>query len=119
MNRDLDDLTPLDARNSLLMDPAKMPMSTTTHLNADTAYYNDAKNPLIKTRSEDSFESSNPYGQNAMAMSTYRDERTGMMGSTTGPRRSNESTDRLVPGDAVLAGKQPTVPNMGYRGVAY
>lgn len=104
LNRDLDNLTPLDARNSLLMDPAD---------------YRDAKNPQVggyplstySTRT--SYEGSRP----------YRDE-------TPPPRPwgRRESSENLV-GSAASIGRsaspfpqtrQPTLPDFGdYRGRAY
>jgi hypothetical protein len=110
MNRDLDNLTPLDARNSLLMDPSKMPH-----------FDNDPKHPLMKKDSEDSFmrEPANPYS-GATPLQTYRH---------LGPVESQEN---LVSGAAPLGGRgispprqQPTIPNInfsgytGYRGAAY
>jgi len=93
LNRDFDNLTPLDARNSLLMDPSRMtPMSF--------------ENPK---RSSDSYlhEPTNPYA-GATPLRKYRNE---------GPL---ESTENLVRGAAPLGGgtrapsipRQPTVPNL-------
>jgi len=117
LNRDLDNLTPLDARNSLLMDPAKVPMNS--------AYEHDPKNALTKTNSADSFmnEPANPYAGS-----------TPLRPFTPQTHRSNfsvESRENLVAGAAPLGGvsgsppRQPTLPNLGnqpyggYRGVAY
>ena len=114
LNRDLDNLTPLDARNSLLMDPAKMPMNT--------AYENDPKYPLVKQTSGDSFmyEPANPY-TGATPLRSYTPQ------STHRTMRSVESRENLVRGAAPLGGgsppREPGLPNLqgygGYRGVAY
>ncbi|KAH8602508.1 hypothetical protein B0O99DRAFT_531463 [Bisporella sp. PMI_857] len=114
MNRDLDNLTPLDARNSLLMDLSKVPNVG-----------NDPKHPLMKQNSEDSFmrEPANPYS-GATPLREYRN---------MGPIESQEN---LVSGAAPLGGRaqsppgaprqqQPTIPNLnmpgyaGYRGQTY
>lgn len=134
LNRDLDNLTPLDARNSLLMDPAQMPL--TGH---------EAKYPLIRyvfiifiiqrlryrclifvcplltirsprQGSDDSFEPANPYS-GATPLRPY----------TPQNHRTTDSRENLVLGAAPIGGsppRQPTIPNIpnnggGYRGVAY
>ncbi|TVY57027.1 Flavin carrier protein 2 [Lachnellula cervina] len=118
LNRDLDNLTPLDARNSLLMDPSKVPMNS--------AYEHDPKNALTKQNSADSFmnEPANPYAGS-----------TPLRPYTPPTHRSNfsvESRENLVSGAAPLGGvsgsppQQPTLPNIGgnqpygrYGGAAY
>ncbi|KAH6666562.1 hypothetical protein B0J14DRAFT_194202 [Halenospora varia] len=121
LNRDLDNLTPLDARNSLLMDPAQRP------LNED--YTRDHKLPLVKQSSADSFmnEPANPYaGATPLRPFTPQTHRT---------LDSTSSREHLVSNAAPLGGdphgsppQQPTLPNFqsqqqqnygGYRGVAY
>ncbi|TAQ89534.1 hypothetical protein B7494_g2141 [Chlorociboria aeruginascens] len=111
--RDLDNLTPLDARNTLLVDPGKM----------NTVYDSDPKQQLMKENSFDSFtnEPANPYA-GATPLRSY----TGMTRRGNG---SVSSTENLVEGAAPLGGREntfrqePTVPNIpgysGYRGVAY
>lgn len=116
LNRDLDNLTPLDARNSLLMDPTKMPM---------TSYERDAKHPLTREESSDSFsnEAANPYAVPMRPFTPPTQHRR---------RGSRDSQENLVANAAPLGGtngsppRQPTLPNMnnnnnagGYRGVAY
>ncbi|KAK4693955.1 hypothetical protein P7C71_g3539, partial [Lecanoromycetidae sp. Uapishka_2] len=115
INRDLDDLTPLDARNSLLIDPVD---------------YTDTKNPQVKA-----YPLSTYTRRTSSPMTPYRDT------ETPPPRRArgmNESTENLVSSASSMghrhnrstsresdglspprAGRQPTVPDMGYRGVAY
>jgi hypothetical protein len=120
LNRDLDNLTPLDARNSLLIDPPKV-----------TAYDNESKYPLVKDNSVDSFrndgatpfrtftpQSQRPFNLQSQRPFTPQGHRT--MGSV-------ESQENLVQGAAPLGGgggsppRQPTLPFTGYggyRGVA-
>lgn len=140
LNRDLDNLTPLDARNSLLMDPTKLNSSS-------TAYDHDPKTPLTKTVSEnDSFlnDPANPYsGATPMRPYTPQSQRPYTPESPFPARpftanshrtlRSMDSRENLVQGAAPLGGesgsppRQPTVPSIppqygaggGYRGVAY
>jgi hypothetical protein len=113
LNRDLDNLTPLDARNSLLMDPSKM----------NPTYDNETKYPLVKQNSPDSFmnEPANPYsGATPLRPYTPQSHR---------PMRSVESRENLVHGAAPLGGvggsppRQPMIPNLRgygeYRSVAY
>jgi len=125
LNRDLDNLTPLDARNSLLMDPTQRPMNG--------KYEQDFKNPLIKENSSDSFmnEPANPYA-GATPLRTYTPS------SHHRGKSSDASRERLVTGAAPLGGtsgsppphdRQPTLPNFnqpqayggsgGYRGVTH
>lgn len=134
LNRDLDNLTPLDARNSLLMDPTK--------LNSLPTYEQEAKNPLVKTVSEnDSFlnEPANPYsGATPMRSFTphavsrpYTPEAGFSRPFTANTHRtlnSMESRENLVQGAAQLGGIEgspPQIPRQygggggGYRGVAY
>ncbi|KAE8452239.1 hypothetical protein EG329_001706 [Mollisiaceae sp. DMI_Dod_QoI] len=138
LNRDLDNLTPLDARNSLLMDPTKLNNST---------YENDAKHPLVKTVSEnDSFfnEPANPYA-NATPMRPFTPQSAPsrpftpegpfhrpFTANSHRPLHSMESHENLVQGAAQLGGvdgsppRQAEIPRLppqygggGYRGVAY
>ena len=114
-NRDLDDLTPLDARNSLLIDPTE---------------YKDVKNPQGKSYPLSTYSSRRSYD----TVQPYRDE-------TPPPRRprgADESSENLVnsaaemgyghdrsasgESDAVNSPstrRQPKIPNMDYRGQAY
>ncbi|KAL8972870.1 MAG: hypothetical protein Q9183_000297 [Haloplaca sp. 2 TL-2023] len=116
VNRDLDNLTPLDARNSLLMDPAD---------------YKDAKDPHVQGYLMGTYSSRTSYD----AVRPYRDE-------TPPPRpwgARRESTENLVSSAASLGhrhdrsnsresfgvspppvSREPTVPDFGdYRGRAY
>ncbi|KAL8840928.1 MAG: hypothetical protein Q9170_001121 [Blastenia crenularia] len=113
LNRDLDNLTPLDARNSLLMDPAE---------------YKDAKNPQARGYPMSTYSNQTSYD----AVRPYRDE-------TPPPRPwGRESTENLVNSAASLGRRHerstsrdsgvaspppltrgPTVPDVGdYRGRA-
>lgn len=129
LNRDLDNLTPLDARNSLLIDPTKMS-------GADSAYEHDAKHPLVRDGSADSFthnESANPY---AVPMRPFTpQDRPFTPKSQHRTLGSRDSHENLVQNAAPLGGinssppRQPAIPNLngyggntgggGYRGVAY
>ena len=117
LNRDLDNLTPLDARNSLLIDPNR-------HVN-NPSYDHDIKHPLVK---QDSFmnDPANPYS-NAHTARPYVQHRQ---------LSSVDSSENLVEGAAPLGGRaaspprHPGFPNgggygnngyggNGYRGMAY
>jgi hypothetical protein len=126
LNRDLDNLTPLDARNSLLMDPANMPLSS----GANGAYEHDVKHPLVRDASADSFTHNEPGNPYAVPMRPFTPQ---SQHRTLGSRDSHEN---LVQHAAPLGGvsgsppRQPAIPNLagyggnsgaggGYRGVAY
>lgn len=115
INRDLDDLTPLDARNSLLIDPTE---------------YTDVKNPQAKSYPMSAYSSRRSYD----TVQPYRDETP----PPRHPRGADESSENLVSSAADMgygqdrtvsrgrdgasspsARRQPTLPNMGYRGQAY
>ncbi|KAL9595824.1 MAG: hypothetical protein Q9219_006201 [cf. Caloplaca sp. 3 TL-2023] len=115
LNRDLDNLTPLDARNSLLMDPAD---------------YKDSKNPQARGFPMGTYSSRTSYD----AVVPYRDET-----SPPRPWGRRESIENLVSSAASLGHRHersmsrgsevtspppvtsdPTVPEFGdYRGRAY
>ncbi|KAL8772185.1 MAG: hypothetical protein Q9209_002620 [Squamulea sp. 1 TL-2023] len=111
VNRDLDNLTPLDARNSLLMDPAD---------------YRDAKNPHVGEYPMSTYSGRSSYD----AVRRYRDE------TSPRPWGRGESSENLVSSAASLGRRherddsddanpypptrQPMVPDFGdYRGQAY
>ncbi|KAI9675613.1 MAG: hypothetical protein M1817_000979 [Caeruleum heppii] len=133
LNRDLDNLTPLDARNSLLMDPS-------------TFHASPNKGPMV---SEHPLQP--PFGSNAKAPLGYRPVATRRDSTPMGRPRfgSRDSTDHLVTSAASMGGhrherslsppsispygspppasRQPTLPNVGaangggagYRGFAF
>lgn len=119
LNRDLDNLTPLDARNSLLLDSSKI----------QSNYENDPKLPLIKQDSSDSF---NPYA-GGTPLRSYTPQARPYTPPNHRAIGSLESRENLVRGAAPLGGvgegsppRQPTVPNLpdygsygGYRPAAY
>lgn len=115
INRDLDDLTPLDARNSLLIDPTD---------------YKDVKNPQAKSYPLSTYSRRRSYD----TVQPYRDE-------TPPPRRprgADESSENLVSSAADMGygldrdvsresdganspftRRQPTIPKTDYHGQAY
>lgn len=123
LNRDLDNLTPLDARNSLLMDPTKNNMSTGT-------YDVDPKYPLVQQRTPDSYmnEPANPY-QNGTPMRTFTQGSQRPFAPT--PRSFTPQTHRTAHSvesqEHLLRGQSPprqeAIPNLpgygGYRGAGY
>jgi hypothetical protein len=118
LNRDFDNLTPLDARNSLLMDPTNM----------SSGYQNEPKYPLVKQDSANSFmhEPTNPYA-GATPLRSFSPQARPFTPPTHGVMRLDESRENLVRGAAPLGGeggsppRQPTIPNIsGYgRGPIY
>lgn len=117
--RDLDNLTPLDARNSLLMSTAKT---------SNSAYDNDPKHPLVQQPTPDSFmhDPANPYS-NATPLRPYTPGSQRGFAPTPRPftpqtHRNNdsiESREHLLGDDSPP--RQPTLPNLRayeeYRGV--
>ena len=115
VNRDLDNLTPLDARNSLLMDPME---------------YRDIKDPQVKGYPLSTYSRRSSYD----VVKPYRDD-------TPPPQRqfgAHESSENLVGSAAGMGhtdgrsinresdglrlppmGREPTVPDVGLRGQAY
>lgn len=119
LNRDLDNLTPLDARNSLLMDPQKTSMSG--------GYDSEPKQPLMKQTSNDSFmnEPANPYA-GATPMRSFTPQQRPYTPQSSRSLRQMESRENLVTGAAPIGGsppREPAVPNLqgygGYRGAGY
>jgi len=116
-----ENLTPLDARNSLLM------TSTGIH-NTQTGYENDPKYPLVQQQTSDSFlsEPSNPYS-NATPLRPYPPGQQRAFSPTQRPfgpqthrtQHSLESQEHLLRGESPP--RQPTLPNLqgynGYQGV--
>ncbi|KAI9812627.1 MAG: hypothetical protein M1827_004616 [Pycnora praestabilis] len=112
-NRDLDNLTPLDARNSLLIDPSEYkdsmlkaplvlehPLGPSNGGHSNTSFRNQPpRRPRIQQR-----ESAEPL-VGAAAVHGQNHERS----------FSDESDDR----SRSPLGRQPTVPDLGYRGMAY
>ena len=112
LNRDLDNLTPLDARNSLLMDPAD---------------YKDSKNPQVKgyplstysTRT--SYEGSRPYRDETPPPRPWgrRESSENLVNSAASIGRSHERRESDDAGPFAPT-RQPTLPDLGdYRGRAY
>lgn len=101
MHRDV--LTPLDARNSLLLERPKSDGSTTF---AVSETVQDVKQPLARNASPDRYmsaEPANPYAANAYA----RPE------TPSYPVDDQIHEKPLLGGAAPMSGREPTVPNMG------
>ena len=96
-------LTPLDARNSLLLERPKSDGSTTF---AVSETVQDVKQPLARNASPDRYmsaEPANPYAANAYA----RPE------TPSYPVDDQNHEKPLLGGAAPMSGREPTVPNMG------
>ncbi|KAK7988048.1 initiation-specific alpha-1-6-mannosyltransferase [Apiospora arundinis] len=107
MQRETDALTPLDARNSLLLDRKQTNGSTTFSM---SDHVQEVKQPLARNTSPDRYlgvEPANPYS-NAAGLNTFRP----LTPST--PLNGGDS-DRLIGGAAPM-GREPTLPNMGGGG---
>ncbi|KAL3419336.1 transient receptor potential domain containing protein [Phlyctema vagabunda] len=115
LNRDLDNLTPLDARNSLLMDPQKM------------TYESEPKTPLMKQHSQDSFmdEPAHPYA-GATPLRSFTPQGRPFNPQNSRSLTQRDSSENLVTGAAPIGTsppRQPALPDLdgygGYRGRAY
>lgn len=119
MQRDLDTLTPLDARNSLLKERTDSGLSNTADSMsvAKSAAMQDAK-PIRPHRSSSpdrylGVEPANPYGQSAS-----------LMGNTSRPLTpATPSADASLVSNAAPIGRsdtrQPTLPNIGGDSYGY
>ncbi|RFU29668.1 hypothetical protein B7463_g6655, partial [Scytalidium lignicola] len=115
MNRDLDVLTPLDARDSLLMGPSKSSMST--------SYYGAEKHGHGRNYSTGEFsihEPANPYS-GAASLNSFKPSQSPF---PQRPGLKNGSTEDLVSAAAPLGNEPLTQPLLGqgqggYRGVPY
>jgi hypothetical protein len=118
--RDLDNLTPLDARNSLLMDPTRMP---------HPGYENDPKYPLVKQQTPDSYMNESGYS-NATPLRPFTPGSQRGFVPTPRPytpqghrpmQHSIESEEHLLRGQSPP--RQPTLPQLQnyreYRGAGY
>ncbi|KAH6660569.1 hypothetical protein BKA67DRAFT_589954 [Truncatella angustata] len=113
MQRDMDTLTPLDARNSLLLDHVKTKegASSTTFSLADNIQ--ESKQPLTRGQSPERYPGSTLEPSNPYSMATYNRPLT-----PSQPFGADQSGDRLLGGAAPMA-RQPTVPSVtgyGYNG---
>ncbi|KAI4223246.1 MAG: hypothetical protein L6R36_005565 [Xanthoria steineri] len=113
LNRDLDTLTPLDARNSLLMDPAD---------------YRDAKNPQVGSyplstySTRTSYEGSRPYRDETPPQHSWRrrESSENLVGSAASIGRSYDRRRESDDGSPFPQTRQPTLPEFGdHRGRAY
>ena len=116
LNRDFDDLTPLDARNSLLMNPTNIP----------SEYQKEPKYPLAKQDSANSFmhEPTNPYA-GATPLRSFSPRARSFTPPTHRVMRSDESRENLMRGAEPLGmedgspPRQPTIPNLTSYGRGY
>jgi len=115
LNRDLDDLTPLDARNSLLIDPIDYKDVKTLHGKSYpmSTYSRRSSSPIAPYRDE------TPPPRRA---ENVRDSSENLVRSAAKMGHShNRSTSRESDGmSPSMVNREPTVPYMGYRpGQAY
>ncbi|KAK8050361.1 hypothetical protein PG994_012091 [Apiospora phragmitis] len=107
MQRETDALTPLDARNSLLLDRKQSHGSTTFSVSDNVQ---ELKQPLARNASPDRYlgvEPANPYGNAAGFNASSR--------PLTPITPINGDQERLIGGAAPM-GREPTLPNMGGYG---
>jgi hypothetical protein len=113
MQRDMDTLTPLDARNSLLLDRVKTkvePSSTTFSL-ADNIH--DSKQPLTRGQSPERYLGSDIEHANPYSVATYNRPLT-----PNQPFGVDQSREQLL-GSAAPMGREAAIPNVngyGYGG---
>ncbi|KAI2621409.1 hypothetical protein GGS26DRAFT_569053 [Hypomontagnella submonticulosa] len=109
--RDMDDLTPLDARNSLLLDRSKTNESSITITYANANAMSDYKQPINQRDSSPdqyigiAIEPINKYSSLNASYSRPLTPNTPMGGL-------NQSSENLV-ANAAPVGRQPTLPNVG------
>jgi hypothetical protein len=110
MQRDMDTLTPLDARNSLLMERQKQEGSTTFSMSNTVS---DRKVSLSRDESPHRYSSNagNPYSSLSTAGHGFHQPLTPNVPYSQDPDREN-----LVAHAAPISRQQPTVPDVGgYR----
>ncbi|KAI0022430.1 TRP-domain-containing protein [Xylariomycetidae sp. FL0641] len=118
LQRDMDTLTPLDARNSLLMEHSKTNDSSFSMAKINAR--GESKEPLTRVRrdsSPDRYDSAipepaNPYGSLAAPYSRPLTPNAPMGGA-------NSSHENLISSAAPVAGRQPTLPSVGGYGGGY
>lgn len=106
MQRETDALTPLDARNSLLIDRKQTNGSTTFSM---SDHVQEVKQPLARNTSPDRYlaaEPANPYSN--AGFNTFRP-------LTPSTPLNGRDEERLIGGAAPM-GREPTLPNMGGGG---
>ncbi|KAK9794532.1 hypothetical protein AB5N19_00349 [Seiridium cardinale] len=110
MQRDMDTLTPLDARNSLLLDPIKTkdePSTTTFSLNDN---FQESKQPLTRGQSPERYLGSANEAANPYSVATYNRPLT-----PSQPYGGDQSREQLLGGAAPM-GREPRLPNAGGYG---
>lgn len=110
MQRDMDTLTPLDARNSLLLDTVKTKDEVNSSTFALGANYHESKQPLTRGQSPERFLGSDHEPANPYAMATYNRPLT-----PSQPFGADQGRENLL-GSAAPMGREPNVPNVGGYG---
>ncbi|KAI9782661.1 MAG: hypothetical protein M1816_001732 [Peltula sp. TS41687] len=111
LSRDLDNLTPLDARNSLLMEPPRLRKdtltlsATTTNITSEHPSYNSY--PIYRD------DIPTPYDPGREDGRGRRDSRERLIPSAATMPYSNHPIDRSISADSRGLERQPTVPNVG------
>lgn len=109
MQRDMDTLTPLDARNSLLLENVKTKQEMNSTTFSVAANVQESKQPLARGMSPERYvgstEAANPY-----AMPTYNRPL-----APSQPYGSGSGRQQLLR-DAAPMGREPELPNVGGYG---
>lgn len=116
MNRDMDTLTPLDARNSLLLDTVKSKDAADDRAFSLNDAAHEQKQPLTRGQSPERYlghrgvEPANPY-----TTATYNRPLT----PSTPYNTQDQSREQLLGSAAPMGHQQPTLPNLGGYGGSY
>lgn len=102
----MDNLTPLDARNSLLLN--RQDISGTSMFTISNTFEKDHKRSMSGDHYSAAEEGLRPTNDTTTSLPSYRN---------LTPANMNDSRDSLVPGAAPYGNREPTLPNVGsYRG---
>ena len=133
MNRETDALTPLSARNTLLLNPPSMlnTIATSEKTATSSIYSNDPKFPFSPRQENSLMTEKNRYEENSYAANPYDGQRQQYPNQPTHRQvGSNGSSTNLVAGAAPFGGRQSPAGmrtynqqgyggQQGYRGMAY